>query len=1413
MTEPLDIVGLVEASRAGMQEAGIDQNVASNALDAIRSAGASSPDPFELWLDIDEQIGKAKEKSLRTELIELRSRFIEQFLVSETKHLSEAFQQSPAAGWEAWLIALANAICNFRFDFGKRLCSVAFPFPESGKKRAESICKALSLMLQARWVEVLEQLGYLASQDILSDPTRSRLLISLGQIQQFDFTNLERAKEFYDAAQKLTRNDGHVLTAMGDYWIANNDFKQGKSCYEEAMNVDRRIAGAYTAMGEYFESENQLQTAEDWYRRAIETDAGSSDGYEKLLKLYGRPEFFAGHERDLGELMERAIAVGADEYQVHVDFASCYEQNKLLKDALRWFEKAIALDRTRPSGYVALGLYYEKQKRYEEAEDAYNQAIEVAPECYDGYWSLTWLYEQQEKWQEALKWYERLPRHSKEWTQLARSRIGEMHWRLQNNAEAEKILKADLEADRTNESAKDVLLQIADDYYKKRNDREAAKRIFDEVLAILGDSFKGDYHNRLGNLHYFYSDYLEASSEYSAAIAASPNTAVFHRNLALAYTELKDYRSAARKLEDAQTIDKDKKVFDGEMALLQNAEGNDCYARGNYGEAIESFKKAIEFDPSDDVLYSNLASAWERLKEPGTRMSALSQAIEAYQQAQKIRSTEKYQSLIEGLTRKREFVLRFGEEAIDWLNVVTPIAVEVASDLIPYTEGTGEGSLSPELLRYLASMKARIQDEFGVRLPAVKFRGNEADLPEGSYVISIMEIPLVMGTVQSDHRFHPGPVEPLTSLGISVEDKEGKDPLTGEEGFWIAEDDWEKLEKAGLELWGIAEYLIRHLQAVIKVNLREFLGHQEVAAIIEAESPQTLPEVRSAPGKLAALTQVCKGLVSEEVPITPLTEIYSEFDRLYTNDANLQNIVESIRSLPALRQRLPGNNSRYSILPLDSSFESDIRNSIYQSGGHAVLAMEPENCQDALTAFRSHVELEPTAVAVVEDPKLRPFVRKLIELEFPSTPVLSRSELRTDLDFQTLKPVEFEDEIASANQVFSSTKRRNDSGSQPEGSGDESLKSNEIGITVFVNEVFTRTPSPADEQSTEETLSLMRDGLFYELGIILPEVRIEIDNSLKPNEFRFRLNAVEYSIHEGLGPGEFLVNDVKERLKLLGVEARPVKNPANDDDCAIVSGTEETINRCRDVGLITWGPLGFMVLALSAEIRRNAAQFLTFKTTQFIVESLRAAFPELVEATMRRFSVEQCWLILKDLLEEEISIRDLRSIFESMLSVNGTTDADQDRYILFIPHAEGLFPAAAGKSVSNLTSSDYSSYVRTSLRRYISHKYTRGASTLTVYLLDREIEKRIGNIDAQPLTAAEHEEFKKAVRQEVDSLPPTAKTPVVLTIMGIRKTVRNLIKADFPNLAVLSYTDLSPDMNIQPIARISWNGLNKRKEI
>src|SRR6185437_2091159 len=107
--------------------------------------------------------------------------------------------------------------------------------------------------------------------------------------------------------------------------------------------------------------------------------------------------------------------------------------------------------------------------------------------------------------------------------------------------------------------------------------------------------------------------------------------------------------------------------------------------------------------------------------------------------------------------------------------------------------------------------------------------------------------------------------------------------------------------------------------------------------------------------------------------------------------------------------------------------------------------------------------------------------------------------------------------------------------------------------------------------------------------------------------------------------------------------------------------------------------------------------------------------------------------------------RDVSSVLEKMLSVQGKVPVVGSKYILFdfdSQYAVGLnegnipahnlftqnaFPATITTYADNkqLTVSDYVRAVRASLRRYISHKYLRGQNTLFAYVVDPRIDARL----------------------------------------------------------------------------------------
>ena len=70
--------------------------------------------------------------------------------------------------------------------------------------------------------------------------------------------------------------------------------------------------------------------------------------------------------------------------------------------------------------------------------------------------------------------------------------------------------------------------------------------------------------------------------------------------------------------------------------------------------------------------------------------------------------------------------------------------------------------------------------------------------------------------------------------------------------------------------------------------------------------------------------------------------------------------------------------------------------------------MEPEDCQEALSAVRDAVTGMASGALVVDDVDTRPFARKLFELEFPNLAVLARREIMPELAGQIDREIHLE---------------------------------------------------------------------------------------------------------------------------------------------------------------------------------------------------------------------------------------------------------------------------------------------------------------------------------------------------------------------------------------------------------------------
>jgi type III secretion protein V len=338
---------------------------------------------------------------------------------------------------------------------------------------------------------------------------------------------------------------------------------------------------------------------------------------------------------------------------------------------------------------------------------------------------------------------------------------------------------------------------------------------------------------------------------------------------------------------------------------------------------------------------------------------------------------------------------------------------------------------------------------------------------------------------------------------------------------------------------------------------------------------------------------------------------------------------------------------------------------------------------------------------------------------------------------------------------------------------------------------------PSDGRTWDQLIAMACDGLFYELGIVFRPPEILVDDALATSEFRCEWNDLRLPAQQGLDDQTVLVSEPPDRLPP-EIAGTPAVNPANGNACSMVDRSHR--EAAEAAGLTTWDARGYAILGLSAAIRRAAPALVNRPFYELYVFRLREFNPDLVSVLEETMEPDFVLQVLRGLLAEEISVRDGQAILQAVLELRSTLAAPLTRYITFEPPTGGVYVVERPQSRADAVPADFVEFVRWRHQRYISHKYTQGQNSLGVYLLDPEAEDALADPE---LDESIERAILTAVSDEVGPLVRSVPGPVILTTAGVRSRLRRLIAPEFPDLAVLAYQELSPDMNIQPIARIS----------
>ena len=121
--------------------------------------------------------------------------------------------------------------------------------------------------------------------------------------------------------------------------------------------------------------------------------------------------------------------------------------------------------------------------------------------------------------------------------------------------------------------------------------------------------------------------------------------------------------------------------------------------------------------------------------------------------------------------------------------------------------------------------------------------------------------------------------------------------------------------------------------------------------------------------------------------------------------------------------------------------------------------------------------------------------------------------------------------------------------------------------------------------------------------------------------------------------------------------------------------------------------------------------------------------------------------------------------------------------------------------------------MRSALSRYISYKFSGGQNIIAAYLLDPSLEemvrKSVRQTSAGSYLAMDPQNVRKiigTVKSTIGDLANIPQKPVLIVSVDIRRYFRKMIEREYYELPVLSFQELSSEINIQPLGRLKLKG-------
>lgn len=310
-----------------------------------------------------------------------------------------------------------------------------------------------------------------------------------------------------------------------------------------------------------------------------------------------------------------------------------------------------------------------------------------------------------------------------------------------------------------------------------------------------------------------------------------------------------------------------------------------------------------------------------------------------------------------------------------------------------------------------------------------------------------------------------------------------------------------------------------------------------------------------------------------------------------------------------------------------------------------------------------------------------------------------------------------------------------------------------------------------------ERIVSIRKQFALDLGIVVPSVHIRDNLQLKPGEYRILLKGNKIASGD-LKPDCFLAMDPGNISQHL--DGIPTKEPAFGLDALWITKVQKEDAEIAGYTVVDIPTV--IATHITEVLRQHAAELFGRQETSKLIENFKKNYPKVVEELIPDIlSLGQVVRVLQNLLKEQVSIRDLLTIFET-LADEGTRNKDTDM----------------------LTES-----VRKALRRSITTKLKDEDDHVHVINLGSHVEEIISQSLLQTeqgvqlaMDPSYGHGLVNAIAEQIQVHPEVAGQPILLTSPMSRRHIFKLVNRFIPQLVVLSHSELSPDVTVKTVGTV-----------